>query len=118
MTTFAPGSLVRARGREWVVLPDSDDELLVLRPLGGNDDDTAAVLPALEQVAPAQFAPPGPADLGDAAGGALLRTALQIGFRSSAGPGRSVPLRSWRSSHAPTSTSRCSWRFARIRCGS
>jgi superfamily II DNA or RNA helicase len=90
MTTFAPGSLVRARGREWVVLPDSDDELLVLRPLGGNDDDTAAVLPALEPVAPAQFAPPGPADLGDAAGGALLRTALQVGFRSSAGPFRSL----------------------------
>ncbi len=25
---FTPGSLVRARGREWVVLPESDDDLL------------------------------------------------------------------------------------------
>ena len=73
-----------------MVLPDSDQDLLVLRPLGGNDDDTAAVLPALEQVSAAQFAPPSPSDLGDAASGVLLRTALQIGFRSSAGPFRSV----------------------------
>jgi superfamily II DNA or RNA helicase len=90
VTAFAPGSLVRARGREWVVLPDSDDELLVLRPLGGGDDDTAGILPALESVTPAQFPPPGPADLGDASSGRLLRTALQIGFRSSAGPFRSI----------------------------
>jgi len=90
MTTFAPGSLVSARGREWVVLPESDDELLVLRPLGGNDDDTAGVLPALERVESAQFPLPGPDDLGDAAAGRLLRTALQIGFRSSAGPFRSL----------------------------
>lgn len=90
MTTFAPGSLVRTRGRDWVVLPDSDDELLVLRPLGGNEDDTAAVLPALEPVVSAQFPLPRAEDLGDAVGGHLLRTALEIGFRSSAGPFRSL----------------------------
>lgn len=90
MSFFAPGSLVSARGREWVVLPDSDDELLVLRPLGGTDDDMAAVLPALEKVTPAQFPLPGPEDLGDATSGRLLRTALQVGFRSSAGPFRSL----------------------------
>ena len=44
MTTFAVGSLVAARGREWVVLPDSSDDFLVLRPLGGTDDDIAAVV--------------------------------------------------------------------------
>ena len=32
--TFAIGSLVKARGREWVVLPGSDDEMMLLRPLG------------------------------------------------------------------------------------
>jgi len=31
--TFAVGSLVKARGREWVVLPESADEMLILRPL-------------------------------------------------------------------------------------
>ncbi|HEV2360696.1 MAG TPA: DEAD/DEAH box helicase, partial [Acidimicrobiales bacterium] len=90
MTTFAPGALVKARGREWVVLADSDEELLVLRPLGGGDDDTAAVLPALEEVVSAQFPPPGPEDLGDTASGRLLRTALQAGFRASGGPFRSL----------------------------
>jgi len=90
VTAFAPGALVSVRGREWVVLPDSDDELLVLRPLGGGDDDTAGVLPALEPVTSAQFPPPGPADLGDAASGRLLRTALRTGFRSSGGPFRSL----------------------------
>ena len=31
--SFAVGSLVKARGREWVVLPESDEQMLVLRPL-------------------------------------------------------------------------------------
>ena len=93
MTTasdYVPGALVHARGREWVVLPESVRDLLVLRPLGGGEDDTAAVFPALEDVRPATFPPPTAADLGDAASASLLRTALRIGFRSSAGPFRSL----------------------------
>jgi superfamily II DNA or RNA helicase len=89
MTSFAVGSLVRARGREWVVLPDSDAELLLLRPLAGADGDIAGVLLDVEPVASATFAPPLPTDLGDAASAGLLRTALRIGFRSSGGPFRS-----------------------------
>jgi superfamily II DNA or RNA helicase len=87
---YAAGSLVTARGREWVVLPDSDPELLVLRPLGGTDDDIAAVFPALEQVTEARFPAPAAEDLGDAQAAGLLRTALRVGFRSSAGPFRSL----------------------------
>ncbi|WP_435614527.1 helicase-related protein [Streptomyces coelicoflavus] len=87
---YAVGSLVHARGREWVVLPDSTAELLVLRPLGGADDDVAGILPALEQVVPSTFAPPTPSDLGDQQAAGLLRTALRIGFRSGAGPFRSL----------------------------
>ena len=86
---FAPGSLVTARGREWVVLPDSEPDMLVLRPLGGTDD-VAAVFPDLEPVAQASFPPPDADDLGDAQAAGLLRTALRIGFRSSAGPFRSL----------------------------
>jgi hypothetical protein len=37
--TFAVGSLVKARGREWVVLPESADDLLVVR--FGEDDPLA-----------------------------------------------------------------------------
>ena len=90
MTTFTVGSLVAARGREWVVLPDSSEDFLVLRPLGGTDDDIAGVLPAIEPVTPASFPPPTADDLGDHASARLLRSALQIGFRSSAGPFRSL----------------------------
>jgi superfamily II DNA or RNA helicase len=87
---FVPGALVRARGREWVVQPGSDRELLVLRPLGGAQDDLAGVLPALESVEPAGFPPPGAGDLGDQTAARLLRAALRIGFRSGAGPFRSL----------------------------
>ncbi|MFF4387854.1 DEAD/DEAH box helicase [Streptomyces sp. NPDC001552] len=88
--TYSAGSLVTARGREWVVLPESKPDLLVLRPLGGSDDDIAAVFPAFETVEDAEFAPPEPSDLGDQRAAGLLRTALRIGFRSGAGPFRSL----------------------------
>jgi superfamily II DNA or RNA helicase len=88
--TFEVGALVNARGREWVVLPESTSELLVLRPLGGGDDDVAALFPSLEQVTTTEFAPPDPGDAGTAATAGLLRTALRIGFRSTAGPFRSI----------------------------
>lgn len=88
--TYSAGSLVKARGREWVVLPESKPDLLVLRPLGGSDDDIAAVFPAFETVDEAKFAPPEPSDLGDQRAAGLLRTALRVGFRSGAGPFRSL----------------------------
>ncbi|MFE0852020.1 helicase-related protein [Streptomyces mutabilis] len=88
--TYSAGSLVTARGREWVVLPESEPDLLVLRPLGGSDDDIAAVFPAFETVRGAEFAPPAPGDLGDQRAAGLLRTALRVGFRSGAGPFRSL----------------------------
>ncbi|MEU0516730.1 DEAD/DEAH box helicase [Streptosporangium sp. NPDC006007] len=84
------GSLVSARGRDWVVLPESAPDMLVLRPLGGADDDIAAVFPAFEEVGSAEFALPSAADLGDERAAGLLRSALRIGFRSGAGPFRSL----------------------------
>ncbi|MDQ0834020.1 superfamily II DNA or RNA helicase [Streptomyces achromogenes] len=88
--TYTAGSLVAARGREWVVLPESASDMLVLRPLGGSEDDIAAVFPAFEDVRPAEFAAPSPTDLGDQRAAGLLRTALRIGFRSGAGPFRAL----------------------------
>ncbi|MEU5641925.1 DEAD/DEAH box helicase [Streptomyces milbemycinicus] len=88
--TYTAGSLVAARGREWVVLPESAPDMLVLRPLGGSEDDIAAVFPTFEEVRPAEFAAPSPTDLGDQRAAGLLRTALRIGFRSGAGPFRSL----------------------------
>lgn len=90
MIDWAVGALVRARGREWVVLPESAPDLLVVRPLGGGSDDVAGLLPDVEIIEPATFPPPSIDDLGNAASAGLLRSALRIGFRSSAGPFRSL----------------------------
>jgi len=87
---FAAGSLVRARGREWVVLPDPDPEVLLVRPLGGGDDEIAGILTNLEEVSQASFPPPLPEDAGNAVSAGLLRTALQVGFRGTGGPFRSL----------------------------
>ncbi|QGK72449.1 DEAD/DEAH box helicase [Allosaccharopolyspora coralli] len=82
--------MVKARGREWVVLPDSTDELLLLRPLGGGDADVAGVLRGIEPVESATFAWPSSEDRGDDRSARLLRDALRIGFRSTGGPFRSL----------------------------
>ena len=73
MTVYTPGSLVNARGRDWVVLPGSDDGLLVARPLGGGDDEIAAILTELEKVEAATFPPPQATDAGNAVSAGLLR---------------------------------------------
>jgi len=87
--TFAIGSLVTARGREWVVLPDSQSDFLMVRPLGGTDEEVTGIHLALEQVQPASLAAPNPADPGDYRSARLLRDAVRLGFRASAGPFRS-----------------------------
>ena len=89
--TFSPGALVKARGRDWVVLSHDEPELVMVRPLGGTDDETTGILTTVEEVAPASFGPPDPVyHLGDAHSARLLRDALRLGFRSGAGPFRSV----------------------------
>lgn len=90
MSTFAIGSLVTARGREWVVLPDSEPDFLMVRPLGGTDEEVTGIHLALEAVEPATLAAPNPADPGDYRSARLLRDAVRLGFRASAGPFRSL----------------------------
>jgi ERCC4-related helicase len=86
---FAVGSLVKARGREWVVLPESEEDLLVLRPLGGSDDEVTGIYLPLEKVEPAVFDLPDPSEVGDHRSARFLRDAIRLGFRASAGPFRS-----------------------------
>jgi len=89
MSDFAIGSLVRARGREWVVLPESEEDLLVLRPLGGTDDEITGLDTILEHVKPATFELPDPSKAGDFRSARMLYDAVRLGFRASAGPFRS-----------------------------
>src|SRR2546428_2230034 len=86
--SFAVGSLVKARGRVWVVLPESAEALRVLRPRGGREDEVTAISLPLEPVEPATFALPDPSQPGDYRSCRLLRDAVRLGFRSSAGPFR------------------------------
>jgi len=84
-----PGTLIHARGREWVVLPESTEELIMARPLGGHDEEITGILPAIEMVQSASFPLPCRADIGDFTSGKLLRDAARISTRAAAGPFRS-----------------------------
>lgn len=88
---YQVGSLVKARAREWVVQPESKDDWLILRPLGGTDAEKAGIFLPLEghDVTSAVFDPPDPSQPGDFISARLLRDAVRLGFRSSAGPFRS-----------------------------
>ena len=46
MTTidYPAGSLVNARGRDWLVLPGSPQGTLLVRPLGGHEHETTVLL--------------------------------------------------------------------------
>jgi len=89
--TFNPGSIVNARGREWVVLPQSNSNVLYLRPLGGGEELPTVVAPALERepIKPATFPYPDPERSGTQSAGLLLRDALMLKLRAGAGPFRS-----------------------------
>ena len=89
MTRFAIGTLVRARGREWVVLPESSADLVMLRPLAGVAEEVTGIIPSLEPIEPAVFAAPDPTHTGDHRSCGLLRDAVRLGVRNSAGPFRS-----------------------------
>ena len=84
-----PGTLINARGREWVVLPESSDVLLIVRPVGGLDEEVTGILPAIEPVESTAFQLPTRDDLGDFASGQLLREAARLSTRAAAGPFRS-----------------------------
>jgi superfamily II DNA or RNA helicase len=88
--TYTPGSLVRARGRDWVVLPTSEPEALHLRPLSGSEADTAWLHLELEpDIRPAHFDAPAADDIGNRETAALLADALTLSLRRGAGPFRS-----------------------------
>ncbi|NIA71260.1 DEAD/DEAH box helicase [Pelagibius litoralis] len=89
---FAPGDLVRARGREWVALPSPRDGILALRPLSGSENDTVILDPKLEllPVEPARFDLPADAAMTVQAKAALLADAMRLTLRRGAGPFRSA----------------------------
>ena len=88
---YAPGTLVSARGREWVVLVGSSAETLRVRPVTGSDEDRTLIhLPLeVEPVCEARFPLPSANQLGGHDSALLLRDALLLSLRRGAGPFRS-----------------------------
>ena len=89
--SYKPGSLLRARGREWVVEPSpSNGDFLLLRPLGGSDDEVQYIIPELETmpIEDAVFPMPDINKPGPFYSAKLLRDALLMKCRAGAGPFR------------------------------
>ena len=99
-TTYQPGKLVSLRGRDWIVLPSVDPDLLVVKPLGGSDDEIAGIyLPlniAADEPQETVFLPPGKEDLGDISTARLLYNSARLAFRNGAGPFRCLAKLSFR----------------------
>ncbi|MCS7057104.1 MAG: DEAD/DEAH box helicase [Thermoflexales bacterium] len=95
-----PGTIVRCRGRDWVLLPGDQEEVALLRPLTGATDEVVAVHKQLanligstlpeERIRPATFPLPNTSQIADAAGARLLWQAARLSLREGAAPLRSL----------------------------
>lgn len=99
-TSLQPGKLVTLRGRDWIVLPSDNPDLLAVRPLGGSEEETTGVyLPlGIPEDIPkdARFAPPSAEDLGDVSTARFLHDGARLAFRNGAGPFRALAKLSFR----------------------
>ena len=73
---FTPGTLVSARGREWMVLSGSTGDTLHLRPVSGSEEDRTLIYLPVEPglVRQARFPAPAPHQLGGHDAALLLPT--------------------------------------------
>jgi len=98
--SLRPGKLVTLRGRDWIVLPSDDPDLLLVKPLGGSEDETTGIYLPLandgDQPADAHFSLPSADDLGDISSARLLYDSARLAFRNGAGPFRALAKLSFR----------------------
>lgn len=90
--TRKPGMLVNYRGRDWIVMPSDDEDILKVKPLGGSEAETTGIYLPLqlpgEDVSDTQLDPPSVNDLGDFETAKMLFHASRLSFRNAAGPFR------------------------------
>ncbi len=95
-----PGKLVKFRGRRCVVQPSSDNEIVLLKPLGGSDDEMISVfepvLQAFDKFEDDQFELPDKSDLDSFLTAKLLYDAARLSFRQVSGPFRCMGKLSFR----------------------
>ena len=112
-----PGKLVSLRGRDWIVLPSEDKDLLIIKPLGGSDEEIAGIYLPLaipsDQPVDARFAPPEAADLGDIGTARLLFDSARLA--SAMVQARFDLWQNFPFAPAPTRWCRSSWPCARRR---
>ena len=86
--SYSPGSLVQARDRNWVVLPADEEDVVVLRPVDGSDEDSIGIFLPIERdsISPSEYDWPDPGQAGNFQGGLLLRDAVRLTLRSGAVP--------------------------------
>jgi superfamily II DNA or RNA helicase len=94
-----PGSLVKYREREWVVMPSEDQQIVLLRPIGGSARETCGVLKPLsnimgyslpfERISETQFPLPDSSAIRDLASVKLTIESARLLLRDGAAPFRS-----------------------------
>ena len=89
---FNPGTLVKVRGREWVLESCDIEGCVKLRPLGGTDSDVQILMPSIEdtELESATFSLPDSTKPGSYSSALLLRNALRLKLTNAAGPFRSL----------------------------
>lgn len=95
-----PGKLVKFRGRRCVVQPSNDSQLILLKPLGGSDDEMISVFEPIlqehEKIEDDQFELPDKSDLDSFLTAKLLYDAARLSFRQVSGPFRCMGKLSFR----------------------
>lgn len=86
------GSIVTFRDREWIVYPESDEDITLLKPLDGVDSDITGIYHPLkfnrDEVTLSAYPKLKAKDIGDFTTAKLLYDATRLGFRSASGPFR------------------------------
>ena len=90
---FKTGTLVEYRNRPWVVQQSTDEDLIVIKPLGGTDAETIGLYRPLYgdniKIEPYQFKKPTSNDIGSLgyqSSARILYNACRLSFRDIAGP--------------------------------
>lgn len=95
-----PGKLVKFRGRRCVVQPSQDTDLIILKPLGGSDDEIMSVFEPVmqhdDEITEDIFELPSVYDLDSFLTAKLLYDAARLSFRQVSGPFRCMGKLSFR----------------------
>lgn len=100
MQKFTPGNLVHYRNRDWMVLPSDDEDVLMIKPLGGSEEEITGVFLPLarekEKLSSATFPQPNINQIGSFETAKLLFNAARLSLRDAAGPFRAMAKLSFR----------------------